>query len=270
MTTSTQTSTKPASPFISASALRQRLKQGGPISLIFVTDDGSTPEHLIPGSRITKLATHFAGTSAPGKGRLPLPQIEDVRQWLREANVAPDTNVVVYDTRSGTQAARAWWVLGWAGWHDVQILDGGLAAWHAETEEENTPRLEPTNAAKAGPAYLSVDTADLEQALESYRLIDARGKQAFEGDGTQPAHLPGAINSPAAQWQDASGKLLPREERQQKAAALGLLQPQTQAVVAYCGSGVAAAYWIAATVDLGVEAALYAGSWSAWSTRPQN
>lgn len=267
---STSTSAAPnsikPSPFISAAALRQRLAQKQPVSILFVSDGAAIPDNGIPNSIQTELA-HYAGPGGGERGRLPLPDRHTVRAWLEREGILQDADIVVYDAGNGSQAARAWWVLSWVGLPRVFILDGGLKAWHANAEDDAD--TQPLDATVYAPELPNLDTADIARNPAGFRLIDARAKTAFDGDGTAPAHLPGAVNSPAATWQDANGRLLPRAERLARAEALGLLEDDGRPVVAYCGAGVAAAYWIAATHDLNVPASLYAGSWSAWSANPE-
>lgn len=264
-------STAAASPFISVPELISSLEGTHPPIVVFVAADAAPPGALVPGSVTSQVGAQFAGPGGGERGRLPLPEKSAVQRWLGEAGIGPASDVVVYDAGSGGQAARAWWVLNWAGQSRVRILDGGLAAWlrHSGHPSRAQPRQEGAGRAEAAAApFQAIDTRQILEDPSAYRLVDARGRSAFEGDGRQPSHLPGAISSPAAQWQDENGQLLPLAARRAQAEALGLLGAD-RPVVAYCGAGIAAAYLIAATQDLGVDAALYAGSWSAWSADPK-
>ncbi|MBV7483419.1 sulfurtransferase [Bordetella sp. BOR01] len=256
-------SAPPTSPFISAAALAGRLADTDPPALLFVSPEPTDPTVTIPASHVSDLASHYAGAGGGEKGRRPLPEPQSVRHWLAGLGIGEDDEIVVYDDTGGTSASRAWWVLRWIGRPRVHILDGGLAAWQARTATEAP---QPAGAAPGG-SFEEIDTPTLARDPSAFLLIDARGKAAFDGPGDGPSHLPGALNSPAAAWQDSEGRLLPRAERQALAQSLGLLDGD-RPVVAYCGSGVAATYLIAATQDLGVKATLYAGSWSAWSADP--
>jgi len=80
-------------------------------------------------------------------------------------------------------------------------------------------------------------------------------------EGTPP-RSPGAISRPTAGNLSADGTFLPDEELERRFADV------TQPVAVYCGSGVTAAHEVAALAAIGIEAALYPGSWSQWSHDP--
>jgi thiosulfate/3-mercaptopyruvate sulfurtransferase len=65
---------------------------------------------------------------------------------------------------------------------------------------------------------------------------------------------------------DETGHFRPAGELAERFRALGV--DDAGIVGAYCGSGVSAAHEIAALHVAGVPAALYPGSWSAWSNTP--
>ncbi|HEX7806469.1 MAG TPA: sulfurtransferase, partial [Cellulomonas sp.] len=65
---------------------------------------------------------------------------------------------------------------------------------------------------------------------------------------------------------DADGRFLGAQALRDRFAALGVPRPERVGV--YCGSGVTAAHEVAALATIGVEAALYPGSWSQWSADP--
>ena len=87
-------------------------------------------EGHIPGALYADLAEQLSGPCVPGQtGRHPLPSVEQWQATLRQWGIEPQSQVVVYDQGNGMFAARAWWLLKWAGIDKVQLLDGGLARW---------------------------------------------------------------------------------------------------------------------------------------------
>ncbi len=225
------------SPFISRPPANARR--------VFITENDAPPADLWPGSLIATLIPHYAQAGGGRRGRLPLPEKQAVQDWLAEAGIDNQTPIVVYDAGNGSQAARAWWVLNWAGHNNVFILAEG-------SEAAQPPGQTAT--------FREVTTDDILRHADDVQLVDARGTAAFE-----EGHLPGAISLPVATFQDGPGRLLPRAQRQAKLAALGLTD--SRPLVAYCGSGIASAWLVAALHDAGLDAALYVGSWSAWSQR---
>jgi thiosulfate/3-mercaptopyruvate sulfurtransferase len=185
--------------------------------------------------------------------------------------------VVVYDSDNGSIAARAWWLLRWAGHREVAVLDGGYAAWLAEHRPVTTeiPHPEPGDI-EVHPGAMPVLDAD--RAAELARtgtLLDARAPERYRGD-TEPidpraGHIPGARNAPFAAHTGATGRWRPPAELAEHFAGAGVAQ--SQPVGAYCGSGVTAASVVLALEAAGITAAdqpaaLYPGSWSHWCTDP--
>lgn len=170
-------------------------------------------------------------------------------------------------------AARAWWVLRWAGVRDVWLLDGGVAAWSAAgfTLQRGEQVREPGNVTlEAG--HMPVLDADAGcAAARAGTVLDARATERYRGE-TEPVdsragHIPGAKSAPTSENLTKAGYFIATEALRARFAKLGV-RPGDEVTV-YCGSGVTAAHQIAALAEIGVDAALYPGSWSAWSADPQ-
>ncbi|MFC7979240.1 sulfurtransferase [Streptomyces cinereoruber] len=222
----------------------------------------------LPGAVYVDLDTELAGPPGSG-GRHPLPDPEVFGAAMRRAGVSADRPVVVYDGGSGWGAARAWWLLRWAGHPDVRVLDGGLAAWTGELTEKVTAP-EPGDF-RPEPGALGLLDADGAAAFaRSGLLLDARAAERYRGD-VEPidrvgGHIPGAVSAPTTENVDAGGLFLAADALRDRFTALGAAEGTPVAV--YCGSGVSGAHEVLALEIAGIPAALYAGSWSEWSADP--
>ncbi|MGW0791327.1 sulfurtransferase [Streptomyces sp. NPDC002911] len=220
----------------------------------------------LPGAVFVDLDSELAGP-AGSAGRHPLPDPEAFAAVMRRSGVGRETPVVVYDGGQGWAAARAWWLLRWTGHSDVRVLDGGLAAW---TGELTTAVPEPAEGDfRPEPGALGLLDADAAAELaRSGLLLDARAAERYRGD-VEPidrvgGHIPGAVSAPTTQNAGEDGRFLPAGTLASRFSALGA-DGDTEIGV-YCGSGVSAAHEVLALELAGHRAALYAGSWSEWSS----
>ena len=258
--------------------LREELGRPGLVVLdIQFTLAGDGPDlyaagHL-PGAPFVDLDATLAGPPGDG-GRHPLPSPDVLQTGLRAAGVDDDSSVVVYDQGSSLAAARAWWVLRWAGLEDVRVLDGGLAAWRAAGGGVVTEPVSPAaGSVTVDPGELVELEADDADATAHFGvLVDARTPERFRGE-SEPidpvaGHIPGAVNVPMGDLTTDDGRLRSPDELRTRFAAAGVDVDQERPVGAYCGSGVTAAHTALALHEIGVEAAVYVGSWSDWVTDP--
>ena len=240
---------------------------------------GPSPAELyasghLPGAVSVDLDRDLAAPVGDGRrGRHPLPEPGALQEALRRWGIDEESSVVAYDDADGSSAARAWWLLRWAGLRDVRVLDGGIAAWTAAglPLTTNMPAPEPTNVVVRPGAMPVLDaTGVAELVARGGVLLDARVEPRYRGE-VEPVdpvagHIPGARSAPTSGNVDASGRFLSPKQLRERFAGLGV-EPG-QAVAAYCGSGVAAAQEVLALHLAGVPAALYAGSWSEWVADP--
>ncbi|MEU7282344.1 sulfurtransferase [Streptomyces sp. NPDC045431] len=265
-------------PIISATELATEIAGPRPPVLLDVRWQlGGPPGHPayeaghIPGAVYVDLETELAGKPGPGGrgGRHPLPDVAEFGAVMRRAGVSASSRVVAYDGGQGWAAARAWWLLRWAGHTDVRVLDGGLAAWRGELSTATpTPSVGDFT---PRPGALPLLDADGAAALaRTGLLLDARAAERYRGD-VEPidpvgGHIPGAASAPTTENVDGEGRFLPAEALAARFKTLGATDaPQ---VGVYCGSGVSGAHEVLALELAGIQAALYAGSWSDWSSDP--
>ncbi|WP_327234096.1 sulfurtransferase [Streptomyces sp. NBC_01317] len=221
----------------------------------------------LPGAVYIDLDRELAGPAGAG-GRHPLPGVAAFGAVMRRAGVSADTPVVVYDGGQGWAAARAWWLLRWTGHLDVRVLDGGLAAWTGPLSTDTPSPAEGDFAPVPGGMPL-LDADGAAALADEGLLLDARAAERYRGD-VEPidrvgGHIPGAVSAPTTENVAEDGRFLPADRLTARFGALGATE-ETKNVGVYCGSGVSGAHEVLALEIAGHRAALYAGSWSEWSS----
>jgi thiosulfate/3-mercaptopyruvate sulfurtransferase len=231
-----------------------------------------TDAHL-PGAVYVDLDTELAAPPSTEDGRHPLPALADLQAAARRWGVSRDRLVVAYDGNGNTASARAWWLLRWGGHEQVLLLDGGLAAWRSAglgLQSGDAEPVAPGDFTLTGGGLPLVDADEVAVFARTGVVLDARAAERYRGE-TEPVdpragHIPGARSAPTAGNLLSDGRFRPTEELRARFAALGA--DGSVPVAAYCGSGVTAAHDIAALALVGIDAALYPGSWSQWSANP--
>jgi len=223
----------------------------------------------IPGAVFMDLG-EIADTSNDLPSMLPTP--EKFASRMQSLGLGDGSRIVLYDNSPFHTAARAWFMLRTFGAHDVAILDGGLAKWQAEGRETASGKEQLRHrhftvwADDKGVRTLDQMKANVDSGAE--QVLDARSSARFTGEeadprpATHPGHIPGSRNLPVGQIfnEDGTWKTGDALRSAFEGAGIDLAKP----LVTTCGSGITASALAFGAHLLGVEAAVYDGSWSEW------
>lgn len=266
---------------IGAAELLQTLQSGDRPAVLDVRwrldEPDGRPAYLaghIPDAVCVSLEDDLSDHTVLGRGRHPLPSGDALQAAARRWGVREGQPVVVYDDWNRAGSARAWWVLTAAGLPDVRILDGGLGAWTAARGALQTGPVEPE------PGDVTIGHPDLycgaretltaEQVSAVSALLDARAPERYRGEvepiDSAAGHIPGARNLPSTTLLDDDGTFRDSAAIAALLADRGVIAGESLGV--YCGSGVTASVVLAALRATGIDAALFPGSWSQWSSEP--
>jgi thiosulfate/3-mercaptopyruvate sulfurtransferase len=238
----------------------------------------------LPGAVYVDLDEVLAAPPDPREGRHPLPDPERFAAAIGAVGIGDHDTVIAYDDVGGVIAARLVWMLRALG-REAALLDGGLRAWSGPLQIASVVRSPASFSPRPWPADRIASIEDV--ALIAARgngtgggagpggrdpiLLDARARVRYAGgpDPVDPrsGHIPGARSLPAPELTTAAGRIPDATELRSRFEQVGI--GASTAVVAYCGSGVAACYHLLALERAGLgPGRLYPGSWSQWSRDP--
>lgn len=228
----------------------------------------------IPGAVYFDLEEDLSAAKREHGGRHPLPDVRELAVKLGKAGIDEATHVVAYDDQNGSMAARLWWLLRYLGHEKTSVLGVRYSTWKAQgyplaieipdpAEREFTPHIQEGMA-------LNIEDVKREKRDENTVLVDARAPERYRGEheamDPKAGHIPGAENWFWADNVRADENWKAPEELESRFQSL-----QDRDVIVYCGSGVSAAADALAMKEAGLDdVKLYVGSWSDWSSYPEN
>ena len=215
----------------------------------------------------------------PGAVRMPLAawskavpdKPEAWAKRLADLGVRPNTPVVVYGGADLREAARAWWLLQYAGAENVRLLNGGLPAWEKAGGPTETKGNSPVAVEPAPPAVQPGRLAEKKDVLDAVKgkaaqILDARSEDEYCGTSDtakRSGHIPGAT---WVEWTELLGK----DKKFKSADELRALFAERKIdldrpAVTYCQSGGRAAVLAFGLELMGAkDVRNYYKSWAEW------
>jgi thiosulfate/3-mercaptopyruvate sulfurtransferase len=222
----------------------------------------------IPGARYFAMNKFATDQTPPGTELLPP---EQLKKNLEEIGIGDDSRVVYYSPDWDPMATRLFFTMDYLGHgNQAALLDGGLDQWTREkrptstqTSDEKpgslTVHLHPEILAKMD--YMRKLVSDPESGVV---IVDARPSKRYRN-----GHLRG---SGSFYWENAlvsEKEPLLKSPEELRALFTSAGVTGKKKAISYCEVGYQAAYIYMLARYLGIEAAMYDGSYNEWSDAKQ-
>jgi len=222
----------------------------------------------IPGARYLAMDKLATGQAPPGTELLPPDQL---KKNLEAIGIGDDSRVVYYAPDWDPMATRLFFTLDYLGHGDqAALLDGGLDQWTREKRPTSTEdsvgkpgnltvHLHPEIVAKID--YMKKLVADPDSGVT---IVDARPSKRYRN-----GHLRGAES---LYWENAL--ISEKDTRLKSPEQLRLLFTEAgvtgkKKAITYCEVGLQASYVYFLARYLGIDSAMYDGSYREWSEAKQ-
>lgn len=206
-------------------------------------------------------------------GRHPMPEKDSLIELFESSGLALDDKIIVYDDGGSPFAARAWWLLQYAGFKNSFIAIEGFEAIKDKGIPVNNSLVNPirTTVTPEWNEEIYASRQFVEQSVTGENesvLLDARSAERYRGE-IEPidpiaGRIPGALNFDWERLKKDNLFLLDNTLKEE----LNLVTEPEKEVTVYCGSGVTAAPLYAMLVHNGYKnVRLYVGSYSDWISK---
>lgn len=207
------------------------------------------------------------------QGRHPMPDKESLIALFRESGLQLNDEIIVYDDGGSPFAARAWWILQYAGFNNSFILLEGFEQIRSTgipiTDGLSTPEKSDVVPIWDETIFASRQFVERTVAGETgHILLDARSVERYRGE-VEPidpiaGHIPGALNFDWEQLKKDGQFSLDQHVEEQ----LMQVVDKSDQITVYCGSGVTAAPLYAMLKQNDYDNVnVYIGSYSDWISR---
>lgn len=191
---------------------------------------------------------------------------EVLEKGIGKVGIANDSDVVIYAIGPLANAARAWWLLHYAGVENVRVLNGGLSGWKTAggAVEQEEQKYAPVKFEAHFKPEMIASMADVQAAQKNEDVVV---ENALPRDWYDREHIPGSTCVPIMDLTDETWAVLLPDE-QLEARFKDVEYPSR--IITYCGGGIAATLNAMVHLMMGREnVAVYDGSLYEWKGEKQ-